>query len=145
MKTSRRSSASELVSRVDAELWSTVHRIARCIPKDVDPWAFDSEIDLIDALGKRGAFDALRAIQSACRRYYIDVLFALLKIASPPRWSTDERREPALDWSTIYRVPWRADSLEESGATHGQTGGAAAPDPSAPGAGDRGSGQGQEL
>jgi hypothetical protein len=65
--------------------------------------------ELIDELGRRGAFDALRAYQAALARYFAGLVFQIIRAAARRRGDVPRAVRPIDDaeWKRMFEVPWR--------------------------------------
>src|SRR5688572_26746391 len=102
-------SAPEFTTILEPELWHHVDRILQRVPDDIDVLSHRTDAELIDALGHRGAFDALRAYQAALSRWFAGLVFQAIRTAAiRPR--VPRPAPPPIDdaeWKRMFEVPWR--------------------------------------
>lgn len=96
---------------MEPELWTYVDRILMEVPRHIEVWRYRSDAELIDALGRGGAFDALRAYQAALERYFAGVVFQAIRAAAVRPLAPDRTRGsgwPTTDeeWTRMFELPW---------------------------------------
>lgn len=94
---------------LEPELWNLTDAILQQIPKDIDLRQIRSDAQLIDTLGRRRAFDALRAYQRALRHYFSDLVFQTIRASCFQAFEPRSQPPPlpsAQEWAQMFEVPW---------------------------------------
>ena len=100
---------------LEPDLWAHVNAILRLVPPEFDVFAYRTDAELIDALGRAGALDALRSYRRALARYYSVLVFSVLRAATAPPIAGRKVVSPKTlfddrSWSEMFEVPWRRPS-----------------------------------